>query len=92
MKHLFRATKFGWEKESDAIWFDSSVYTKEQAEAEFKQFSGTTQRGYPYVGYEYDGQRYYKIVYLGEFEDDGLPRNNNELCAAIIAKRKKENH
>ena len=35
MKHLFRATKIGWEKEKEGVWFDSDAYSKEEAEAEF---------------------------------------------------------
>ena len=74
MKHLFRATKIGWEKEKEGVWFDSDAYSKEEAEAEFKPYQGTTQRGYPYTGYERDGQKYHDVTYLGEFEDDELPR------------------
>ena len=30
MKHLFRATKIGWEKEKEGVWFDSDAYSKEK--------------------------------------------------------------
>lgn len=49
MKHVFRATKLGWEKEKEAIGFDADQYTVEEAKKEFKPFEGTTQRGYPYT-------------------------------------------
>ena len=52
MKHLFRATKMGCDKEQEGVWFASDHYTKEEAEAEFKPYEGTTQRGYPYTGYK----------------------------------------
>ena len=40
------------------------ITTAEEARKEFKTFEGTTQRGYPYTGYEYDGQWYHDIAYL----------------------------
>lgn len=89
MKHLFRATKIGWAKEQEGIWFDSSTYSEEEARAEFKPYHGTTQKGYDYIGYEYDGQKYHDFTYLGEFEDDGLPNNNNEYIDIIIERNKK---
>ena len=89
MKHLFRATKIGWEKEKDGVWFDSDAYSKEEAEAEFKPYQGTTQRGYPYTGYERDGQKYHDVTYLGEFEDDELPHSDTELLDAILKRKSK---
>lgn len=56
MRHVFKATKIGWDEEQEGVWFDSDFYSKEEAEAEFKPYQGTTQRGYPYTGYEYDGE------------------------------------
>lgn len=88
MRHVFRATKIGWDKEQECVWFDSAQYTKEEAEAEFKPYEGTTQRGYPYTGYEYDGQRYHGFTYLGEFEDDAMPRNNDEYIDYLLNKKK----
>ena len=78
MKHLFRATKLGWNKEQEGIWFDSEDYTKEEAEDEFVPYEGVTQRGYAYTGYERDGQKYHDVSYRGEFEDDELPHNDDE--------------
>lgn len=89
MKHLFRATKLGWEKEQEGVWFDSDKYSKEEAEKEFKQYEGTTQRGYSYTGYEFDGQKYHDVTYLGEFEDDDLPRNNTEYIDKLLKRKKK---
>lgn len=86
MKHLFKATKLGWEKEKEGVWFDSDEYSKEEAEAEFTPYEGTTQRGYSYTGYEYDGQKYHDVTYLGEFEDDEMPKNDNELLDILIKK------
>lgn len=78
MRHVFRATKIGWDSGQEGVWFDSEKYTKEEAEAEFIPFQGVTQRGYPYTGYEYDGQKYHHYTYLGEFEDDDMPGFNGE--------------
>lgn len=88
MKHLFRATKMGWNKEQEGIWFDSRKYTREEAEAEFKPFSGISQRGFDYIGYEYNGQKYHDYKYLGEFPDDAMPGNSFELIDSFLRKDK----
>lgn len=88
MKHLFRATKIGWKKEKEGVYFDSDHFTEEEAKAEFKPYQGTTQKGYPYTGYEYDGQKYHDVIYLGQFEDEEMPHSDTELMD-IISKRKK---
>lgn len=73
MRHVFKARKIGWSNEDDYVWFDTSLYTKEEAEAQFVPYEDTTERGYPYTGYEYDGQRYHHFSYVGEFDDDWMP-------------------
>ena len=83
MRHVFKATKIGWAKDKEGIWFDSSDYTEEEARAEFKPYEGTTQRGYPYTGFEYDGQRYHDVMYLGEYEDDEMPTNDEEYWDSL---------
>ena len=84
MKHLFRATKPGWAQEQEGVWFDTNEYTKEEAKSQFKRYEGTTQKGYPYTGFEYDGQKYHDVTYLGEFEDDKLPKDTNGLIDMIL--------
>ncbi len=84
MRHVFRATKLGWDKETVAIWFDANLYTKEEAQAFFKPYEGITQRGYPYTGYEYAGQKYHDILYLGEYPDDGMPKNDNDYLDHLM--------
>lgn len=86
MRHVFRATKIGWERESEGIWFDSELYTREEAEAQFKPFQGTTQRGYPYTGYEFQGQKYHDYAYLGEFPDDDMPLDTYDYVNRILSK------
>ncbi len=85
MRHVFKATKLGWDSEKEGVWFDSDQYTKDEAQAEFKPYQGVTQKGYPYTGYEYDGQKYHDVTYLGEFEDDKMPRNDSDLLSAILS-------
>lgn len=69
----------GWGKKKDAVWFDADSFSKEEAEAQFKPYKGVTQRGYDYIGYEYDGERYHDYTYLGEFEDDDMPTSESDL-------------
>ena len=75
--HVFRGVKLGWKSESEGIWFDSSRYSKEEAEAEFVECYGETTKAngqtYDYIYYEYDDQKYYKVSYLGEYDFDDLP-------------------
>ena len=84
MRHVFKATKLGWTEEKEGVWFDSDHYTKEEAIAQFRPYKGETQRGYPYTGYEYDGQKYHDVKYLGEFEDDNMPKNDFDVLDAIL--------
>ncbi len=79
MRHVFKATKLGWDSKKEGIWFDSDYYSKEDAEKEFKPYDGTTMRGYSYTGYEYGGEKYHDYTYLGEFEDDEMPQNDYDL-------------
>lgn len=44
---------------------------------------------YPYTGYEYDGQKYHDVTYLGEFENDELPHNDIELMDILIKRQQK---
>lgn len=83
IKHLFIATIIGHAKEREGIWFDSNFYTKEEAESEFKPYQGVTQRGYDYTGYEYGGKKYHHYSYLGEFDEDKLPKNIYEYLDTL---------
>lgn len=88
MRHVFKATKLGWSKKQEGVWFDSDHYTKEEAEAQFRPYEGVTQKGFPYTGYEYDGQKYHDFTYLGEFPDDEMPRNDHDLLKAHFKKHR----
>lgn len=76
MRHVFRATKIGWERERVGIWFDSAKFTKEEAMNQFKAFRAISQKGYPYTGYEYDGEKYHDVIYLGEYDDNDMPQDD----------------
>ena len=79
MKHLFRATRIGYPKAQDGVWFDAAKYTLEQALAQFKTYKGITQKGFPYTGYEYDGIKYHDITYLGIYKNSKMPHSNDDL-------------
>ncbi len=88
MRHVFRATRIGWERKQDGIWFDADTYTIEEARAEFKPYEGITERGYPYTGYEYDGIKYHDVAYLGEYEEDDMPQNDSDYYKRLWSKNR----
>ena len=75
--HVFRCTKLGWEHEVEGVWFDADEYDRYSAEAEFTECTGYTEKAngetYPYTYYEYDGEKYYEIEYMGEYDYDDMP-------------------
>lgn len=74
--HVYKATKMGWAREAEGVWFDASRYTKEEAEAQFlpvEKFCEKNGRDFPYTCYKYDGQTYHDYVYLGIFDYDNMP-------------------
>lgn len=81
MRHVWKATVQGtaWNEEYEGIWFDSSLYTREEAESEMKGFIRYDDDGNMYDCYIYDGREYSEIEYLGEFEDDEMPMSDADL-------------
>ena len=80
MRHVFKATKLGWDEEKEGVWFDSDYYTKEEAEEQFVPYVDKSPiSGFIYTAYKFGGQRYHDYEYLGEFEDDDMPQNDTEL-------------
>lgn len=73
MRHVWKATVDAWAGDYDGIWFDSSLFTREEAEAEMSNFIRYDDYGHPYTCYVYDDREYSEIEYLGEFEDDDMP-------------------
>ena len=90
MRHLFRITKQGYSGETEVVWFDADHYSKEEAEEQFVEFEDYTQNGYPYKGYEYQGERLYEVFYMGLFEDDEMPHNTEEYVDWLIKQKNKE--
>ena len=76
MRHVFKATRMGWDMEEDGIWFDAEMYSKEEAEEQFIPVEKMTQKNghwFLYTAYEYDGILYHHYQYMGLFEDDDMP-------------------
>ena len=75
--HWFLATRLGWDKKQDVVWFEDT-YTKDEAIAEFRPVEKETlkanNRWYPYTAYEYDGVQYHDFEYMGECDFEDLPR------------------
>lgn len=90
MYHVFRATRMGWARKQDGITFDARHYTREEAEACFRPFSGINQRGFPYIGYEYGGVKYYRYDYLGEFSERDLPHSDEDYLDSLIVRNRKK--
>jgi hypothetical protein len=84
MKHVFTANQIGWNKDKEIVWFDSSLYTLEEAIAQFKPFQGISKKGYPYTGYEFEGQKYHDYHYLGELGDDEMPRDASDILGLVL--------
>jgi hypothetical protein len=76
MRHVFKATGMGWTPDREGIWFDADHYTKEGAEAQFKLVEKISKEGWPYTAYEYEGDTFRYVQYLGLFDDDGMPNND----------------
>ncbi len=90
MRHIFRATKIGWDKEQEIIWFDAAQYSEKEAHKQFKKYKGKTQQGFSYTGYEYGGQKYHDVSYFGVCEDDKMPKNEIDLLRLLSGKKKKK--
>ena len=78
-RHVFKATKMGWDKEADGVWFDAEAYSKEEAEAQFNPTQKEALKNdhwVPYTAYEYDGETYHDIQYKGIFDEDDMPGQN----------------
>lgn len=84
MKHVFRAKKMGWDEEQEFVWFDANLYTKDEAEAAFRRYEASNKRGYGYTYYVYDGTKYYSYAYVGLYEDDKLPRNDQDIIDHLL--------
>ena len=64
-------------------------FHRRRSQTRVQRISRNNRQGYPYTGYEYDGQKYHDVTYLGEFEDDELPHNDIELMDILIKRQQK---
>lgn len=78
MVHVFRCKLLGWSNENDIVYFDTNLYSEDEAKAQFIECYGETTKGngrdYPYTYYEYDGEKYYSVKYLGVMDYNDMPR------------------
>lgn len=76
-RHVFKCVHQGWDKRTEGIWFDAEYYTKEEAWAQFAEVERMTEKpwggSYPYKAYEYEGELFYSVEYLGVFDEDNMP-------------------
>lgn len=76
-RHVFKCVKKGWDGEIEGVWFDADMYTKEEAEAQFRPVDKMVEKSgghwFPFTFYEYDGEIYYSVEYQGEYDEDNMP-------------------
>lgn len=75
--HAFKCTHQGWDRKQEIIWFDTAMYTEDEAKAQFEEVEKVKSLGNghcaTYIAYEYEGELFYEIEYLGVFDEDNLP-------------------
>lgn len=81
MKHVFKAIKTDSNNEAEGVWFDADYYTPNKARRQFKN-AGKDENGNKL--YEYDGQKYSKILFTGTFEDNDMPKSDNDLFGKLL--------
>lgn len=77
MRHVFRLIGFGWKPTDEGIWFDADLFSKEEAEGQFKPVKLMSSKG-PYTAFSYLGELYRFVNYLGIFEDDEMPGDSSK--------------
>lgn len=74
-RHVFRCVHQGWDKRIEGIWFDADDYTEDEARAEFVEVEKDTEKNnnnYSYIAYEYEGELFYEVHYMGLFDEDNM--------------------
>ena len=83
MRYVFKCIHQGWDAETEGIWFDAEDFTLDEAWKQFKEVKRQTllDNGHwvDYTAYEYEGELFYKVFYLGLFEDDNMPMSDYDL-------------
>lgn len=81
-RHVFKCKKLGWGNDYEGVWFDADYYTREEAYDQFEKVEHETVKNnhvVPYAAYEYDGQLYYSIRYMGVFDENEMPGDFTNL-------------
>lgn len=73
--HAISAKNIGWEDNLgdgtyDYYFFPTSKYSESDVVSLFTPVQKTTQRGYSYTAYEYQGKTYYEIIHTIDTVDE----------------------
>lgn len=90
MRHVFKAAGMGWTPDKEGIWFDADDYTREEAEAQFVPVQKVSKKGWPYTAYEYQGDTFRFVQYLGLYDDDGMPVSDEDYRKSLFDGRRKD--
>ena len=74
--HVFRCVHQGWDRRTEGVWFDADCYSEEEAKAQFVEVERSTLKNddyYPYKAYEYQGELFYEVEYMGVFDENEMP-------------------
>lgn len=75
-RHVFRCVHQGWDGRTEGIWFDADYYSEYDARAQFVEVEKYTEKNnarYSYTAYEYQGELFYEVEYMGLFDKDNMP-------------------
>ena len=75
-RHVFKVTHQGWDSRKEGIWFDADDYSEEEATAQFQRVEKETLKNNHwviYTAYEYQGELFHDVQYLGVFDEDSMP-------------------
>ena len=75
-RHVFRCVHQGWDSRTEGIWFDADYYTEGEARAQFvevEKYTDKNNKSYSYTAYEYQGELFYEVEYMGVFDEDNMP-------------------
>ena len=77
MRHVFRADVKDQDGVWDGVWFETDEYTRDSAEALFERRDDES-------GFDYYGESYSDVTYLGVFRDDQMPQTDSDCVQALI--------
>lgn len=77
MRHVFRADVKDQDGVWDGVWFETDEYTRDSAKALFKRRDDGD-------GFDYYGESYSDVAYLGVFRDDQMPQTDSDCVQALI--------